>query len=324
VRRTLRLVACGALWASSLGAQGGGDSLYAAWCARCHGADARGTPAASVRTDVPPADLASCPVNTAETEDQWVGVVTKGGAAFGLSLDMPAYGDAGTAEQIRMVVRYVRSLCRERGWPPGELNLPRPFLVEKAYPENEVIVAAHGRAQDVILERRIGRRAQVEAAVSNPFDGVTVALKYNLWHSLERRALASVGVEATPPLGRRDRWEVEPFAAAGIERAGFVVQGEVLGGWEETEGLSGGSIRLGLGREVGRFVPMVEAGWDLPRDGGQRLAVYPQVWIRLSRLGHVAASLGGELPAIGPAPRRPKLAGFLLWDFADGPLFHGW
>ena len=88
---------------------------YSAWCARCHGADARGTPAASVRTDVPPADLATCAVSTAETEDQWVGVVTKGGGAFGLSLDMPAYGDAGTPEQIRAIVRYVRSLCRERG-----------------------------------------------------------------------------------------------------------------------------------------------------------------------------------------------------------------
>jgi hypothetical protein len=329
VRRTLRLVACAALWASSLSAQG--DSLYAAWCSRCHGADARGTPAASVRTDVPPADLASCPVSTAETEQQWVGVVTRGGAAFGLSLDMPAYGDAATAEQIRMVVRYVRSLCRERGWPPGELNFPRPFLVEKAFPENEVIVAAHGRAQDLIYERRIGRRAQLESVLSTvldsldrPFDGVTVALKYNLWHSLEPRALASVGLEATPALGRRDRWEVEPFAAAGIERAGFVLQGEVLGSWEETEGVGGASIRLGVGREVGRFVPMVEAGWDLPHEGAQQLAFYPQLWIQLSRLGHVAGSLGAELPTIGPAPRRPKLVAFLLWDFADGPLLHGW
>ena len=49
--RMFRLVACAALWASSLAAQG--DSLYGAWCARCHGADAHGTPVASVRTDVP-------------------------------------------------------------------------------------------------------------------------------------------------------------------------------------------------------------------------------------------------------------------------------
>jgi len=57
VPRTLSLVGCAALWASSLGAQA--DSLYGAWCARCHGADAHGTPAPSARLSVPPADLAS-------------------------------------------------------------------------------------------------------------------------------------------------------------------------------------------------------------------------------------------------------------------------
>jgi hypothetical protein len=34
-----------------------------------------------------------------------VDIVSRGGAAYGLSLDMPSYAEAGTAEQIRMVVR---------------------------------------------------------------------------------------------------------------------------------------------------------------------------------------------------------------------------
>jgi len=300
-----------------------GDSLYSAWCSRCHGADARGTPAASVRTDVPPADLASCSVNTAETEDQWVGVVTRGGSAFGLSLDMPAYAEAGTPEQIRMVVRYVRSLCRERGWPPGELNFPRGFLIEKAYPENEVIVVAQGRRQVFILERRAGRRLQFEAAVE-AFDHATAAIKYNVWHSLERRALASVGLEASPPLGRRDRWELEPFVAFGFERPDFIVQGEALAGWEEAEGVAGGSVRLGVGRDMDRFVPMVEAGWDWARGSPGILTVHPQTWIRLSRLGHVAGSVGAAIPVNGPERGQVTLTAFLLWDFGDGPLLKGW
>src|SRR5437879_11669262 len=82
-----------------------GVVLYHAWCAACHGQDARGTPAASVRTTVPPADLASCAASTPEPAVRWRGVVTKGGAAYGLSLDMPAFGEAATAEQIRWVVR---------------------------------------------------------------------------------------------------------------------------------------------------------------------------------------------------------------------------
>ncbi|HEY3280323.1 MAG TPA: cytochrome c [Gemmatimonadales bacterium] len=334
--RTLKLVACAALWACSLHAQQRPDSggvLYAAWCARCHGADARGTPAAMTKLDVPPADLASCAVSSAETENQWAGIVERGGAAFGLSLDMPAYGDAATAEQIRMVVRYVRSLCRERGWPPGELNFPRAFLVEKAFPENELVVAARGREQELIYERRAGRRLQFEAAVSTlidslhrPFDHATAAIKYNMWHSLEHRALASVGLEASPALGRRDRWEVEPFVTAGMERAGFVAQGEVLAEWEETEGIAGGAVRLGVGREIGggRVVPMIEAGWEMPREEPGVLTLYPQVWMQLSRLGHVAGSIGAAVPANGPDAGRWTLTAFLLWDFGDGPLLSGW
>ncbi|HEV8398549.1 MAG TPA: cytochrome c [Gemmatimonadales bacterium] len=329
MQRILRLVACAALWASSLAAQG--DSLYSAWCARCHGAEARGTPAASVRTDVPPADLAKCAVSTAETEDQWVDVVAQGGGAFGLSLDMPAYGESATPEQIRMVVRYVRSLCREPGWPPGELNFPRAFLVEKAYPENELVITAQGRGQEIIYERRAGRRLQFEAAVSTlfdsldrPFDHATAAVKYNVWHDLERRAIASIGLETSPPLGRRDLWELEPFISAGWQRPDFIVQAEVATAWEETEGIADGSLRLGIARDMDRFVPMVEAGWDWARGAPGTLTLYPQTWIRLSRLGHVAGSIGVGVPVNGPERGHVTLTGFLLWDFGDGSLFRGW
>src|SRR5438034_11478683 len=210
-----------------------GAALFRTWCKSCHGADGRGTPAATTRLEVPPADLRDCKGSTAETEDRWVNIVTQGGAAFGLSLDMPAFGEAGTAAQIRAVVRYARSLCGELGWPPGELNFPRAFLVEKAYPEDEVVIADQARGQEYIYEHRLGKRFQVEASartafdgLPDVFDGVTGALKFNVWHSLERRALASVGLEATPPIGRQSVWVVEPFLAFGAApAAGFVVQG---------------------------------------------------------------------------------------------------
>jgi len=309
-----------------------GAALFASWCKSCHGADGRGTPAATTRLEVPPADLHECKGSTAETEDRWVNIVAQGGAAFGLSLDMPAFGEAGTPAQIRAVVRYARSLCGELGWPPGELNFPRAFLVEKAYPEDEVVITDRGRGQDYIYEHRLGKRFQVEASAGSVFDGqaqafegVTGALKYNVWHSLERRALVSVGLEATPPLGREDAWEVEPFVAFGADPGrALVVQGEVQGRWEEAEGFGGMSYRLGAGRELGRFAPMLEAAWTVPAAGERVLSFYPQMWIRLSRLGHVAGSLGAELPATGPEPRHPRLIAFVLWDFGDAPLFRGW
>src|SRR5207237_640898 len=141
-----------------------GAALFASWCKSCHGADGRGTPAASTRLEVPPADLHECKGSTAETEDRWVKIVAQGGAAFGLSLDMPAFGEAGTPAQIRAVVRYARSLCGELGWPPGELNFPRAFLVEKAYPEDEVVITDEARGQEYIYEHRLGKRCQLEAS----------------------------------------------------------------------------------------------------------------------------------------------------------------
>jgi hypothetical protein len=70
---------------------------------------------------------------------------------------------------------------------------------------------------------------------------------------------------------------------------------------------------------------MVEAGWTIPREGGpSSAALYPQVWIQLSRLGHVAASIGAEIPLTDTATRDPRLVAFVLWDFGDGGLTRGW
>src|SRR5207245_6106365 len=148
----------------------------------------------------------------------------------------PAFGDAATPEQIRAVVRYARSLCGEPGWPPGELNFPRAFVVEKAYPEDEVVITDEARAQEFIYEHRLCKPFQMGASartafdgLPNSFDGATAALKFNAWHSLERRALASLGVEVTPPLGRQTLWEVEPFFAFGASLApALVVQGQLV------------------------------------------------------------------------------------------------
>lgn len=307
-------------------------AVYRRWCGSCHGVDGDGVAAATTKLEVAPAALADCSISSAEPQALWVEIVRQGGAAFGLSLDMPAYGDAASPGQIEAIVRYVKALCTERGWPPGELNFPRAFLTEKAYPENEWVLVFQGDEQKVIYERRFGRRLQIEGVARTATDGaprpltsVSAAVKYNVWHSLEARALASIGLEITPPLGRRDAWELEPFLSAGLSPGlGLVLQGGVVAAIEEGAGLAAMSYRIGAGKELGRFVPMLEAGWEVPTSGGSTLALYPQVWFQLSRLGHVAASVGLQVPAAGPGPRRSTLAVFVLWDYGDGGLLRGW
>ena len=316
----------------SLQSADSGAVLYHAWCAPCHGLDARGGAQASVRVGVPPANLADCATSTPETSAQWRGIVSRGGAAYGLSLDMPAFGDAASPQQIGWVVRYLKSLCDDDDYPEGELNFPRGFLIEKAFPENELVLVNHGREQNYIFERRFGPRFQIEAeartafdGAPNSFDGVSVAGKLDVWHSPSALAITSVGLEATPPLGRQDRWELEPFLAFGWSPREIVtVQGQILGAWEDGDGITGTEYRLGVAKDLGPFVPMVEAGWTVPRAGSSTLSFYPQMWIQLSKLGHVAGSIGAELPAVGPEPRHPRLIAFLLWDFGDAGLFKGW
>lgn len=67
---------------------------------------------------------------------------------------MPAYGTALGDEDLAAVLGYMRTMCASSDWPRGELNLPRPLVTEKAFPEDEAVITT-----DVSLEGR-GHAAQ--------------------------------------------------------------------------------------------------------------------------------------------------------------------
>ena len=245
---------------------------------------------------------------------------------------MPSFRGTLTPEQITAVVHYVRSLCKEPGWPPGELNFPRVTLSEKAFPEDEIVITTHGSTQEYIYERRIAKRGQIELvarttfdSLNDPFDGVTAAFKYNLWHSAAKGALLSAGLEFTPgDVGRQAESEIEPFLAWGTSALKWgILQGEVGAEFEGTESFEEFFYSVALSRTFGRFTPALELGGALPEEGEAELTLLPQVLIQLSRLGHVQASIGVDLPIAGPS-RDARLTAFILWDFADGKLFRGW
>src|SRR5688572_10086138 len=149
--------------------QSTGDAIYRTACASCHGPDGRGAPRITVGFETPLPDFTDCSFSTPEAAADWFAVVHDGGPARAFDRMMPAFGDALTKEDIVRVVNYVRGLCAERGWPRGELNLPRPLVTEKAYPENEAVLTTTIRRGDgakvgneFLYERRIGRRGQYE------------------------------------------------------------------------------------------------------------------------------------------------------------------
>ena len=124
-------------------------------------------PAASPNRPVPiePLDFTDCRLATAEPDADWELAISQGGPAVGLSSRCRRSAMCCPPNRCARSSRYLRGFCKETGWPTGNLNLPRPIFTEKAFPENEFIiapVASHDPhdftefSLKAIYERRIG------------------------------------------------------------------------------------------------------------------------------------------------------------------------
>src|SRR5262245_43286233 len=157
-----------------------GEEIYRQACAACHNIDGAGQPPSVVGFQLPLPnghtfpDFNDCATNTVEPLADWIAVVHRGGPVRALDRHMPAFGDALTEEQIERAVKYVWTFCKDSSWPRGDLNLPRAFFTEKAFPENESVwttgVVGSGTkaiSNELVYEHRIGSRGQYE--VKLPF-----------------------------------------------------------------------------------------------------------------------------------------------------------
>ena len=152
-----------------------GEQLYGTACAACHGSDGKGVAVTTLGFEIPLPDFTDCQFAPREPNEDWAAVIHNGGPARGFDRMMPAFGDALTTEEIDQVLDHVRGFCRDEDWPRGELNLPRPLVTGKAYPEDEAVLTlsidaenAEAVSSKMVYERRIGPRNQVEVAV--PFN----------------------------------------------------------------------------------------------------------------------------------------------------------
>ena len=200
-----------------------GQELYRAACAACHAANGRGASRAMVGFDIPLPDFTDCQFASREPDPDWVIVVHEGGPVRGFSEMMPAFGEALSVEEIQRIVSYIRGFCRQPAWPRGELNLPRPLITEKAFPEDEAVLTttidtegSGAVTNDYLYERRYGARNQIElilpvSALRTENGGwrggvgdITVGYKRALFHSLESGSIFSAGGEVILPTGNKD------------------------------------------------------------------------------------------------------------------------
>lgn len=338
------------------GAAAMGKELYEAACVSCHATDGKGQPQSVVGFDAPLPDFTDCSFTTPEADLDWSSVVHMGGRIRALDRRMPAFADALTEEQIDSVIGHIRGFCTERGWPRGDLNFPRTFFTEKAFPENEAVLTAAATRNPTatietqfLYERRIGRRAQFEIGVpltmeeqdngrwSGALGEVSAALKYAVFDSFERGAILSAGAEilrvpATP--SSPSAFFVETSAMFGKSLpadAFFQLQSGIEMPADGKDGAKEAFWRGSIGKTYaegkwGRaWSPMVEL-IGAKEIGGARPEwdVVPQIQVSLSGLQHVLLNVGARVPVSDRRERSTTLLMYILWDWFDGPFFSNW
>jgi mono/diheme cytochrome c family protein len=334
------------------------EGVYRAACLTCHGADGTGDARAALGNVSPP-DFSDCAFASAEPDGDWQAVVHGGGPTRALDRHMPAFADALSPEEIALAVSHLRTFCKEPAWPRGDLNLPRAFHTEKAFPENELVwaTAFTGRdrrtvANELIYERRLGARNQVELLVPIDFrqavagewqrglGDVALAFKRAFYASMQTGAIAAAGMEVVLPTGKEALGlgngftVVEPFGMWGLilPRGSFL---QMHGGLEipsdSSKGVKEAYLRTSIGttlaqdRGFGRAWSMqVETLWARPEGGMSEWDLAPQVQVSLSRLQHVLVAGGVRIPLNQRDERSTEVLVYLLWDWFDGSFFRYW
>jgi hypothetical protein len=333
-----------------------GRQVYESICTTCHGPDGKGGVNQELEKVVTPPDFSDCGFANREPEDAFLAVAHGGGPSRGFSPLMPPWGSAYTEEELRLAVRYIRTFCADQRWPRGELNLPRPLVTAKAFPEDEAVATTSANADSVvtkfIYEKRFGPLNQVEIIV--PLSSVEgtgsaratgvgdIALEYKrvLGHSLARGNIVSATAEFVLPTGSESKGlgggiaVFEPFVTFGqmLPRDGFV---QAQAGFAIP--MKSGHDRevfwraaVGKTFEQGRFgriwSPMIEVLAARPLVTGAPIEwdLVPGAQVTLNTRQHVRLAGGVRLPVTDADVRRKSLIVYLLWDWYEGGFFEGW
>jgi len=337
-----------------------GEQIFRSTCAGCHSADGAGAPRTTVGFAVPLPDFTDCNFTTRETSSDWAAIVRDGGPVRGLSRIMPAFRDLLTPEEINRVVAYVQTFCQDKRWPRGEFNVPLAQTVEKAFPEDEMVLTSavdtKGPASvsnHLIFEKRLGARDQLEIDMPFGFMGregqswvgglgdISIVPKHVFLNGQSSGTIVSGSGGIILPTGDRSKelgsgttaFELNVLGAQLLPRRSYLqFQGGVELPTDRSRAEQSANWGMALGTTVPfgpisrNWSPMVELTGSRDLVGGAPVewSVAPQFQLTLSALQHVRASLGVDIPLTETDTRRPQLLFYVLWDTFDGSLFEKW
>jgi hypothetical protein len=340
-----------------------GEGIFKASCIGCHGPNGVGQELSVIGFE-PPAtfpDFTDCNGSTREKTADWNAIIHEGGPIRGFSEIMPSWKEALTDEQIDKVIGFLRGRCEERGWPLGELNMPRALFTEKAFPEDEWVltssIATNGPGAvsgEFIYEKRFGSKNQIELAApygaaqqpaGNWFTGVgdfVLGYKRNIFSTLKTGSIMSVQAELIAPTGNASKGvgsgvtTFETFVTFGqlLTRSSFVQTQIGVELPTDTANTPNAIFwKTALGKSLaasggtGRlWTPMVEflADRDLESGATTNWDIVPELQVTLSRRQHVRVAFGVRTPMNNRVGRSTELAFYALWDVFDGGLREGW
>ena len=337
-----------------------GKELYADFCSRCHGQDGRGKISEEMigNMDAPPPDFTDPYFSSGEKRRSWFNVIKYGGGIEGLSMSMPAWGEAISDSQINQLVDRLKSFVDQDRYPQGELNFVRAHTVTKAMAEQEALLlpswttsTVNGQKETstrtvLYYANRFGNRFQYEAQVPlctasvsggslYGLGDIELDFKYAFHDDAENLNILSAGFEWKLPTGSASKGfgtgtiSAVPYLAGGLEIRDllqFQSSLEVDAPLDRSKGtpelnFAVSSTLLTTQARQGIFPGLeFDASKNLGNDEST-LSVVPTVYFTLSKRGHLALSVGRVFPVSGERTFDSQWLAFFLWDYPDGPLW---
>lgn len=337
-----------------------GSQIYSMFCARCHAEDGTGNidPEMLAGMEAPPPDFTDGYFSSREKRKDWQAVVAHGGSVRGLSMSMPAWNEALTEKQIEETVEYIKSFVDQREFPQGELNFFRGHYTTKAFVEQEALLipsyqyknesGVTNRETKVVAyyANRFGNRFQYEAKLpllsrsaagtaTTGIGDIEVGLKYAFFDNYKSLTIVTAGFEAALPTGS----ERKGFGAGTVVAVPYIAMAQGIGSSLQLST----SVKSEIPVDRAKGAPELRVSFLsmlTPFDSKHgvfpglevfvkknlsasdySLSLIPQVYWGITKRGHLALSLGAEIPIAGTRPFDGKIVAFFLWDYVDGGLW---